>query len=336
MYNMLLSDDGKTFAKKEKWLKVADVTEWVVGRWGSLTQGRDRQSMESNASVAKCLQGMCDASKTPAKDTPLVELSEDGSKVLLKHTDMARLQIKPLNATTIPPALLGQTLSAKPERERKEPKESGGGANKRKRGAGAKKEGKEAGKEAPEPHSSAIPMSECKLPDKYRLLPVPKADAAGAQREDVVQLSRAARAPQVALKDEKSGDALYTACAAAAAHAHSPPPPPPPPPPLWTTDHSREHPTRPHRRACSRAHPRPARTPPEFNTGRAPRATGWCARRTASRAARGTSPGRNSRPAGPDTWPSAQAEGTLLRAGGGRAAPADGPCPLSILAAQVL
>ena len=221
MYNMLLSDDGKTFAKKEKWLKVADVTEWVVGRWGSLTQGRDRQSMESNASVAKCLQGMCDASKTPAKDTPLVELSEDGSKVLLKHTDMARLQIKPLNATTIPPALLGQTLSAKPERERKEPKESGGGANKRKRGAGAKKEGKEAGKEAPEPHSSAIPMSECKLPDKYRLLPVPKADAAGAQREDVVQLSRAARAPQVALKDEKSGDALYTACAAAAARTLS-------------------------------------------------------------------------------------------------------------------
>lgn len=205
MYNMLLSDDGKTFAKREKWLKVAEVTEWVVARWGSLTQGRDKQSMESNASIAKCLHAMCDASRTPAKDTPLVELSEDGSKVLLKHTDVARLQIKPLNATTIPPALLGQTLSGKPERERKEPRESGGGGtNKRKRGAAAKKEGKEAGKEAPAPapHSSAVPMSECKLPDKYRLLPVPKADAAGAQRDDIVQLSRLARAPQVSLKDE--------------------------------------------------------------------------------------------------------------------------------------
>ena len=45
-------------------------------------------------------------------------------------------------------------------------------------------------------------MQDIKLPDKYRLLPVPKGDAAHAQPDDVVQLSRSAKASQIALKDD--------------------------------------------------------------------------------------------------------------------------------------
>ena len=70
--------------------------------------------------------------------------------------------------------------------------------NKRKRGAAAKKE-KDREKDRPAP---APPMQDIKLPDKYRLLPVPKADAAHAQPDDVVQLSRAAKAAQITLKDD--------------------------------------------------------------------------------------------------------------------------------------
>ena len=39
-------------------------------------------------------------------------------------------------------------------------------------------------------------MQDIKLPEKYKLLPVPKGDAAHAQPSDVVQLSRVAKAPQ--------------------------------------------------------------------------------------------------------------------------------------------
>ena len=72
--------------------------------------------------------------------------------------------------------------------------------NKRKRGAAAKKEKDREKERLPAP--SAPPMQDIKLPDKYRLLPVPKADAAHAQPDDVVQLSRAAKAAQITLKDD--------------------------------------------------------------------------------------------------------------------------------------
>ena len=69
--------------------------------------------------------------------------------------------------------------------------------NKRKRGAAAKKE-KEREKDRPAP--AAPPMQDIKLPDKYRLLPGPKADAANAQPDDIVQLSRTAKAAQITLQ----------------------------------------------------------------------------------------------------------------------------------------
>ena len=70
--------------------------------------------------------------------------------------------------------------------------------NKRKRGAAAKKE-KDREKDRLPP---APPFQDIKLPEKYRLLPVPKADAANAQSDDVVQLSRTAKAPQITLQDD--------------------------------------------------------------------------------------------------------------------------------------
>ena len=70
--------------------------------------------------------------------------------------------------------------------------------NKRKRGAAAKKE-KDREKDRPPP---APPFQDIKLPEKYRLLPVPKADAANAQSDDVVQLSRTAKAPQITLQED--------------------------------------------------------------------------------------------------------------------------------------
>jgi len=78
-------------------------------------------------------------------------------------------------------------------------KDTSASTTKRKRGAAAKKE-KEREKDRPTP--SAPPMQDIKLPDKYRLLPVPKADAANAQPDDIVQLSRTAKAAQITLQED--------------------------------------------------------------------------------------------------------------------------------------
>ena len=100
------------------------------------------------------------------------------------------------------------------------------------------------------------PAADIKLPEKYRLLPVPKGDGAHAQDEHVVQLSRAAKAPQISLREDlrtavgykgyDDGTRLGPRARRAAAHLQLSPPAPP-------------------------------------ATG-----TGWCARRTACTRARGT------------------------------------------------
>ena len=117
MYNLLLTENGTSFVAKEKWLKVADVVAWVRAHWGALCMGRDLAQLEENKSINKCLYHM--ASTEPAKagkEGPLVQLSVDRAEVKLHHLDTARLQIKPLNATTIPAVLLGQALSGKASR----------------------------------------------------------------------------------------------------------------------------------------------------------------------------------------------------------------------------
>ena len=114
MYNLLLTENGTSFVAKEKWLKVAEVVAWVRAHWGALCMGRDLAQLEENKSINKCLYHM--ASSDPAKagkEGPLVQLSVDRAEVKLHHLDTARLQIKPLNATTIPAVLLGQALSGK-------------------------------------------------------------------------------------------------------------------------------------------------------------------------------------------------------------------------------
>ena len=107
-------------------------------------------------------------------DTRSAPLPSDGPACGLFLLPSARQ----LNATTIPAALLGQTLKEKEGKDGKATRDKdSAGTNKRKRGAAAKKE-KEKEKDRPAP--SAPPMQEIKLPDKYRLLPVPKSDAAHA------------------------------------------------------------------------------------------------------------------------------------------------------------
>ena len=44
-YNLLLTDDGTSLVKKERWLKVADITEFIRNNWGSLTMGRGRDQV---------------------------------------------------------------------------------------------------------------------------------------------------------------------------------------------------------------------------------------------------------------------------------------------------
>ena len=112
MYNLLLTENGASFVAKERWLKVADVVAWVRAHWGSLCMGRDLAQLEGNQCITKCLYHLASGGAAAAgKEGPLVQLSADRAEVkLLQHLDTARLQIKPLNATTIPAVLLGDCL----------------------------------------------------------------------------------------------------------------------------------------------------------------------------------------------------------------------------------
>ena len=154
MYNLLLTENATGFVAKEKWLKVADVVAWVRAHWGALCMGRDLAQLEENKSINKCLYHMVSLA---GKEGPLVQLSDDRAevklchpnpnpnpdpnpnpnpspspdpspdpnphraKVKLHHLETARLQIKPLNATTIPAVLLGQALSGKASRGQLQP-----------------------------------------------------------------------------------------------------------------------------------------------------------------------------------------------------------------------
>ena len=134
------------------------------------------------------------------QNSALFTVSDDRSEVLLKHVASSKLLLKPLVSSAVPnmAGIKPKTAAAS----------SNAGARGRKRGAG----GKAGAKDAKQPRVDAAPpaptLDQIKLPDKYRLLPVPKVDLSAAQDPSVVQLSRAARAPQIALKEDARGVAL--------------------------------------------------------------------------------------------------------------------------------
>ena len=67
---------------------------------------------------------------------------------------------------------------------------------------------KEQGAASREVKEPAPNLDQIKLPDKYRLLPVSKADNSQPQDPSVVQLSRTARAPQITLRENEAGLAM--------------------------------------------------------------------------------------------------------------------------------
>lgn len=52
MLNLLLDGKGDHLTPS-KWLKAADVTEWIAAHWGSLTTGRSLQQLRENSAVTK-------------------------------------------------------------------------------------------------------------------------------------------------------------------------------------------------------------------------------------------------------------------------------------------
>lgn len=191
VYNLLLTDDGAGL-RPGVYLKVKDIVAWLRDNWGSLAAGRDLGQLVENSAVQKCI--------LYPQNSALFTVSDDRSEVLLKHVAASKLLLKPLVSSAVP-----NMTGIKP----KNTVASGGaGARGRKRGAG----GKAGAKDAKQPKVDAAPpaptLDQIKLPDKYRLLPVPKADVSAVQDPSVVQLSRSARAPQIALKEDERGVAL--------------------------------------------------------------------------------------------------------------------------------
>ena len=82
LYNLQLSEDG-TSLKAGVSSNVNDVVSWVQEHWGGLTCGRNLSQMLDNSAIPKCLQ-------YPANSN-LFSLSEDRSKVTLKHVSPSKL-----------------------------------------------------------------------------------------------------------------------------------------------------------------------------------------------------------------------------------------------------
>ena len=129
-----------------------------------------------------------------AQNTGLVVQSEDKLSVMVRNLHPTKLQLKPLTQSTVKPETAGKEGKAG-----KAGKESAA-ATKRKRGQKASKDADASKKSAQWP--APAPAAEIKLPDKYRLLPVPKSDGAHAQDAHTVALSRAAKAAQISLRED--------------------------------------------------------------------------------------------------------------------------------------
>jgi len=200
IYNLLLSDDGSSL-KAGEWLKVKDVVAWVQSHWGGLAAGRNQAQMLENSAVSKCL--------LYTQNNGLFSVSDDRTEVLLKHVAPSKLQLKPLISSAVPnlPAAgRGNARKSEPVGDNYR------GGSKRKRGAGGKKgddvKAAGSGAAAKEAKEQAPSFDEIKLPEKYRLLAVPKAEASQPQDPSIVQLSRTARAPQISLREDQNGAAL--------------------------------------------------------------------------------------------------------------------------------
>ena len=187
IYNLLLAENGQTL-EPGKWVKVRDIVAWIQEHWGSLALGRNVDQLLQNNAVSKCL--------LYTQNSGLFSVSDDRSEVLLRHVAPSKLLLKPLVSSAVPGAV---PVGGKPKKG--DTAERGGG-NKRKRGAGSKAGAKDA------TTTPALNLEQIKLPEKYKLLPVPKTEAASAQDPTVVQLSRTARAPQITLREDSRGAAL--------------------------------------------------------------------------------------------------------------------------------
>lgn len=154
-----------------KWVSIDEIIEWIRNHWGSLCHGRSITQLEGNA-VRKCLAHM----------EYVINMNQDKTGVSLKSFHPTRLLMKPMRNMTVSASA---ALPAKPKKERES-----AGANKRKRNS--------APTRRPPAELHSTPVSEIKLPEKYRLIPAPKMESQ-PQDASVVQLSRSMRAPQIVL-----------------------------------------------------------------------------------------------------------------------------------------
>ena len=189
-YNLLLTDD-RSALHAGKWVKTREVVEWIEQNWGTLCAGRDMSQLLENNAVQKCI--------AYPQNATLFTASPDRSEVLLKHVAPSKLLLRPLDSSTISGSGVPGVVK---------PKKTDSKANSKKRGAS----GKAGNKDAKQPRESILEpaptLEQIKLPEKYRLVPVPKNVVASHQDPSVVQLSRSARAPQIALKEDGRGVAL--------------------------------------------------------------------------------------------------------------------------------
>jgi len=181
MYNLHLSDDEASLGSC-KWLSVKEISAWIEAHWGSLTRGRDLLQLQERDVVSKALF-------YNQQSSGFFVPSEDKTKATLKSVAMSKLQLKPHQSgplTSVP--LSGMSKPAKGC-------EQAGASNKRKRGGKGQAAAKDTNKPAPPP------ATEIKLPDKYRLLPVPKTEVS-YQDPSIVQLSKTSRAPQLTIHSD--------------------------------------------------------------------------------------------------------------------------------------
>ena len=176
-YNLLLNKD-QTALMTNHWLKVSSIIEWMQKNWGSLATGRSLSQLVEGNTVENCLAFPQNAS--------LFNMSEDQQQVLLRQTMQSKLHLRPLDSSPIPKDGLYKVPTAaqlKQQQKTDPPGGAVGGAgkagNKRGRPGKAGKESKaQKGEEAEQRRvrQAAPSIEQIKLPEKYRLLPVPKSE----------------------------------------------------------------------------------------------------------------------------------------------------------------
>ena len=165
--NKEMCDSSARITPVRSAVPLTEVARWIRNNWGSLCLGRHEPQLEDVATISRSVVHL-----------DYVNYNADKGEVQLRHLLPTKLILKPVMNSMVTSS---SAAAPKPKRERDTSARDNAGKKSR-------------AVRPPVPQD----ISQIKLPDKYKLVPAPKADPMVAAVDlSVVQLSRVARAPQI-------------------------------------------------------------------------------------------------------------------------------------------